>query len=68
MDKGSMSIFEGPTGQKFRVSCPRDCAHQPGVVIGTMIYSDDSFICKAAVHSGQLGVEGGDVIMEVANA
>jgi len=27
--------FEGSTGKKFSLSCPKDCANQEGVVVGT---------------------------------
>jgi hypothetical protein len=51
------------------VKCPRNCIKNPlGNVIGTMIYTDDSSICKSAIHSGfLLNDKGGEVLMIIAN-
>ncbi len=40
----------GMAGDAFEVVCPADCAE--GRVWGTAIYSDDSSICRAAIHAG----------------
>lgn len=45
-------MFEGETGKQFRVQCPTGCFKVKAVVIGTMIYTEDSSICKSAIHSG----------------
>jgi hypothetical protein len=64
----SDKMFEGPTGKKFRISCPSMCTMKFGVVVGTMIYSDNSFVCAAAVHAGFLEREkGGEAILVIAN-
>jgi hypothetical protein len=34
----SLKKYEGATGKKFRVNCPKGCGNKGGVVIGTMIY------------------------------
>jgi len=60
-------MFEGPTGKKFRVHCPNNCAHSRAMVFGTMIYYEKSSVCQAAVHSGIMSADGGDVILEIAN-
>jgi len=58
----------GPTGTKFICSCPSSCAEQHGTVMGTMIYSEDSNICKSAIHAGFLDQEDeGEFVLVVAN-
>lgn len=61
--------FEGVTGKFFRVNCPKNCAHHPeGNVFGNLIYSDDSSICKSAIHAGFIkNEEGGEFLVEIAN-
>lgn len=61
--------FSGPSGKTFRLACPKNCANHPeGNVMGNLIYSDDSSICKAAIHAGFIkNEEGGEFIMEIAN-
>jgi len=40
-------------GDKFKVKCANACGSKKNIPIyGTNIYSSDSSICKAAVHSG----------------
>ena len=58
--KGSDSIFSGPTGKSFRVLCPPNC--ETGITIGTMIYLDESNICKSAIHAGFLDFKAGGFI------
>lgn len=42
--------------------CPENCSKQAGsVVYGTEIYSEDSNLCLAAIHSGKLTDVGGDI-------
>jgi len=61
-------MFEGPTGKRFRLECPKGCAKQAGAVLGSMIYVDESMVCKSAVHSGFLNdFEGGEFVLIVAN-
>lgn len=62
---GTDPRFSGPTGKSFRIKCPRSCLKNPlGNVIGTMIYTDDSSVCKAAIHSGFLiNEKGGEVLL-----
>ena len=61
--------FQGPTGKSFRVSCPKNCAKHPeGNVFGNLIYSDDSSVCKAAIHAGFVkDAEGGEFLVEITN-
>lgn len=62
-------MFEGKTGKKFRVSCNRHCLKaEGGTVIGSMIYTDKSSVCKAAIHAGFLDNDkGGEFILIIAN-
>jgi hypothetical protein len=32
-----------------------------------MIYHDDSYVCKAAIHSGVIDENGGDLILTIGN-
>ncbi|MFQ5458764.1 MAG: LCCL domain-containing protein, partial [Myxococcota bacterium] len=52
--------IDGAVGSKHRVSCPEGCA-SVGTLWGTDVYTADSQICKAAIHAGLLGPEGGMV-------
>jgi hypothetical protein len=42
-------------------SCPASCLSSPAQLWGTSVYKDDSSICKAAIHSGELTNEGGEI-------
>jgi hypothetical protein len=59
--------FVGPTGKKFRMDCPKGCFEATGTVIGSMIYSDESNVCKAAIHAGKINNDGGPVMMVISN-
>ncbi|PIO16159.1 hypothetical protein AB205_0005830, partial [Aquarana catesbeiana] len=50
--------------QKPPVQCPSDCTVNGRNVWGTDVYTDDSSICKAAIHAGILGNTGGLVTVE----
>lgn len=66
---GTDQRFSGPSGRKYRVHCPKGCSKSPlGNVFGTTYYTDDSSVCKAAVHSGVIKDDnGGDLILIIAN-
>ena len=49
---GSRSFFRGDQGNIYLVSCPAGCAEMEGGIWGTGVYTTDSSICKAAIHSG----------------
>ena len=49
---GNSNIFKGDPGSIYLVNCPIGCAQAQGPIWGTGIYSIDSSICKAAIHSG----------------
>ena len=50
---------------KFLVRCPEKCSKIPHRVYGNGIYSGDSSICQAAIHSGALNDRGGEVKFEI---
>ncbi|KAM5191996.1 uncharacterized protein ACMZJ9_004880 [Mantella aurantiaca] len=47
-----------------RVQCPSDCSDTGKNVWGTGVYTEDSSICKAAIHDGVLSNEGGLVTVK----
>ncbi|CAB1418986.1 unnamed protein product [Pleuronectes platessa] len=54
--------FKKPYSHCPRVFCPTNCKSQPSYwspVIGNNIYTDSSSICKAAIHAGATGADGG---------
>ena len=52
--------FRG-SGQKLSCHCPAEAI--TGTIWGSGVYTDDSSICLAAVHSGVIGKSGGTVSM-----
>ena len=58
--------YRGRVGQRVVVKCPPTAALPP--IWGTDIYTDDSSICSAGVHSGAIKAEvGGTVTVEIRN-
>jgi hypothetical protein len=55
--------IEGSTGRHATLLCPAGCGGQ--ALWGTEIYTDDSSLCAAAIHAGELGPEGGRVAVEI---
>jgi hypothetical protein len=56
--------FRGRNGQRFSFFCPAN--GNLDSIWGTDIYTDDSKICSAAVHSGLISVQaGGTVTIEI---
>uniref|UniRef100_A0A672HC83 Cysteine-rich secretory protein LCCL domain containing 2 n=1 Tax=Salarias fasciatus TaxID=181472 RepID=A0A672HC83_SALFA len=56
--------FKKPYSSCPRVICPDNCKSQPpywSPVIGNNIYTDNSSICKAAIHAGVIKPDGGHV-------
>ena len=43
----------------FLFRCPADCTDTFAVVYGTDVYADDSDLCRAAIHSGEITDAGG---------
>lgn len=56
--------YRGQIGRRYTFRCPR--AQRTGTVWGTVVYTDDSSICSAAVHAGRLTLAGGVVTIEIA--
>ncbi len=52
------------TGKTLSCSCPAN-TENTGSVWGTDIYTDDSYICKAALHAGRIGRSGGQVSIQM---
>ncbi|XP_043941219.1 vitrin-like [Protopterus annectens] len=52
------------TDAQIEVQCPSGCATEGGTVWGTGTYTDDSSVCRAAVHDGKIPISGGKVIVE----
>lgn len=44
-------------GKTFLVTCPANCPE--GSVWGVDLYTDDSFVCRAAMHAGAIQASGG---------
>jgi hypothetical protein len=57
--------LRGKNGSTFRYSCPAGSASANGNIWGTDVYTDDSSICKAAVHAGVISSSGGTVTIEI---
>ncbi|XP_061078087.1 cysteine-rich secretory protein LCCL domain-containing 2 [Conger conger] len=56
--------FKKPGVNCPRVLCPDNCKNQPShwsPVVGNVVYSDSSSVCRAALHAGVLGAAGGPV-------
>lgn len=52
------------TGKALSCSCPANISNT-GSVWGTDIYTDDSYICKAALHAGRIDRSGGQVSIQM---
>ncbi|XP_069593839.1 mucin-2-like [Ranitomeya imitator] len=48
-------------GSSADVLCPADCLTKGGSVWGTDVYTNDSSICRAAIHAGKIPNDGGQV-------
>lgn len=56
--------YRGKIGQRYTFVCPANGS--PGSIWGTDVYTDDSSICGAGVHTGTISKEtGGDVTIEM---
>jgi len=56
--------YRGQVGRRHTLRCPP--ASRLGPVWGTVVYTDDSSICTAAVHAGVITQAGGGVTIEIA--
>jgi len=60
------ATYRGNTGEHYDYDCP--AGGEPHIVWGTDIYTDDSSVCTAAVHLGEITLEdGGSVTIEIAD-
>jgi hypothetical protein len=57
--------FGGIIGTKYLVNCPFNCSKLTHHVFGNEVYSADSSICQAAIHSGSLNDRGGEVQFQI---
>ncbi len=56
--------LRGKNGQRFRFHCPANGSF--GRIWGTLVYTDDSSICTAAVHAGFISrSRGGNLTIEI---
>ncbi|MEM1042536.1 MAG: LCCL domain-containing protein [Bacteroidota bacterium] len=68
-DGGELSWTEnavslrGNNGARYRFDCPANGTLR--TVWGTDLYTDDSSICTAAVHAGEITQAGGSVVIEI---
>ena len=59
------STYRENIGEHYDYDCP--AGGEPHIVWGTDIYTDDSSVCTAAVHLGEITLEdGGSVTIEMA--
>jgi hypothetical protein len=54
------SAYRGRNGERFVYTCPK--YGTPGSIWGTDIYTDDSSVCTAAVHTGGITLAGGGTV------
>ncbi len=60
--------LRGQDGQRFSYTCealPSDGGDFYGTIYGTDVYTDDSYVCVAAVHAGKIPRTGGRITVEV---
>lgn len=54
------SAYRGHVGQRYSYFCPANGT--PRTVWGTVVYTDDSSVCTAAVHAGLISFRSGGVV------
>jgi hypothetical protein len=60
----NMTSYRGQNGYQHACYCPAS-ATGVGTVWGTDIYTDDSALCRAAVHAGVISTIGGSIVATV---
>lgn len=61
LDSPAKSPFSTATiGTKFVIVCPKKCSEHKSDIFGTEIYTDQSSICLAGIHSGHMSDLGGE--------
>ncbi|KAL8270855.1 hypothetical protein Esti_005226 [Eimeria stiedai] len=66
-DTGWLPAFNGFTDSRFLIACPEDCHKAKAPLKGSKVYTPDTSVCKAALHAGVLGLEGGEAVLVVHN-
>jgi hypothetical protein len=61
---GNMTSYRGQNGFQLQCHCPITAAGG-GSVWGTATYTDDSWLCRAAVHAGAITLNGGSIVAAV---
>ena len=59
------TAYRGENGKRYAYTCPAVAEISGGAVWGTDTYTDDSSVCKAAVHAGKITMAGGTVTLEI---
>jgi len=54
------------TGKVYRFYCPSNCQDKEGAVFGTEFYSEQSSICRSAIHDGIIDNQGGEFLLIIA--
>lgn len=57
----SAAQIEGEPGSTHLVACPAECDSAYQILNGTDTYTNNSYICLAAIHAGLIGPQGGTV-------
>jgi hypothetical protein len=61
---GNMTSYRGQNGFQLECYCPSTTTGI-GTVWGTATYTDDSSLCRAAVHAGAITLNGGSIVATV---
>ncbi|XP_076810416.1 uncharacterized protein LOC143453138 [Clavelina lepadiformis] len=59
--KARDSSFAKSSETMFDVFCPSSCVGSSGIVWGNIVYTENSSICRAAIHDGKVTDSGGRV-------
>lgn len=58
-------FFRGNPGSVFSVQCPKNCLYENAIVRGNVVYTRESSICQAAIHTGVINNTGGTVAVVI---
>ncbi len=59
------ATYRGENGKRYAYTCPVVAEIPGSTVWGTDTYTDDSSVCKAAIHAGKITIAGGTVTIEI---
>ncbi|KAL4452252.1 hypothetical protein ABPG75_007914 [Micractinium tetrahymenae] len=62
-DTSNYGKIVSPTRRSLRLVCPGGCLAEGGSLYGTGIYTSDSHVCIAAIHSGVIPASGGSFMI-----